>query len=80
MPYRWEIREKVSDVRSAGLWGHALWFLGTLFAIIGVIAAATGSAIGLGAVVWFLLAIFIMVAGIPFFIGMATGWYLKEKK
>ena len=80
MPYRWEVREKAADVRSAGLWGHACWFLGAIFAIIGIIAAASGSAIGLGAVVWFLLAIFTMVAGIPFFIGVVAAWYLKEKK
>ena len=80
MPYHWEVREKMSDVRSPGLWGHACWFLGAIFAIIGIIAAATGSAIGLGATAWLLLAIFVMIAGIPFFITMAVGWYLKEKK
>ena len=80
MPYHWEKREKVTDVRSSGLWGHACWFLGAIFAIIGIIAAATGADIGLGAVIWFLLAIFTMVAGIPFFIGVAAGWLLKEKK
>ena len=80
MSYRWETREKMADVRSQGLWGHACWFLGAIFAIIGIIAAATDSAIGLGTVAWFLLAIFTMVAGIPFFIGVAVAWYLKEKK
>ena len=80
MPYRWEKREEMANVRRQGLWGHACCFLGAIFAIIGIIAAATGAAIGLGAVVWFLLAIFFMVAGIPFFMGMALGWYLKEKK
>ena len=80
MPYHWEKREEMSNVRGQGLWGHACWFLGFIFAIIGIIAAATGATIGLGAVVWFLLAIFFMVAGIPFFMGMALAWYLKEKK
>ncbi len=80
MPYRWEKREEVADVRLSGLCGHICWYLGAIFAIIGIIAAATGAAIGLGAVTWLLLAIFSMVAGIPFFIGMALGWYLKEKK
>jgi hypothetical protein len=80
MPYRWEIREKLADVRSAGLWGHACYFLGAIFAIIGVISAATGNDIGLGVLAWFLMAIFFMVAGIPFFMGMALGWYLKDKK
>jgi len=80
MPYRWEKREDMANVRVGGLWGHACWYLGAIFAIIGVIAAATGAEIGLGAVVWLLLAIFFMVAGIPFFMSMALGWYLKEKK
>jgi len=80
MPYRWEIREKISDVRTSGLWGHALWFLGAIFAIIGIIAAATGAAIGLGMVAWFLLAIFTIVAGIPFYLSLAIGWLLREKK
>ena len=80
MPYHWENREAMANVRVQGLWGHACWYLGAIFAIIGVIAAATGAEIGLGAVVWLLLAIFFMVAGVPFFMGMALGWYLKEKK
>ena len=81
MPYRWESSEHTkANIRSEGLWGHACWFLGIIFAIIGIIAAATDATIGLGAVVWFLLAIFTMVAGIPFFIGLLLGWYLREKK
>ena len=80
MPYHWEVREKVADVRTLGLWGHACWFLGAIFAIIGIIAAATGANIGLGMVAWFLLAIFTMVAGIPFFLGVMVAWYLREKK
>jgi len=80
MPYRWEIREKITDVRTSGLCGHACWFLGAIFAIIGIIAAATGANIGLGMVAWFLLAIFTMVAGIPFYLSLAIGWLLREKK
>jgi hypothetical protein len=80
MPYRWEKREEMANVRLQGQWGHAFWFLGAIFAIIGIIAAATDSTIGLGAQVWLLLAIFVMVAGLPFYMGLALGWYLKEKK
>ncbi|MFC1860264.1 hypothetical protein ACFLYC_01665 [Chloroflexota bacterium] len=63
-----------------GSGGHAFWFLGAIFAIIGIIAAATGANIGLGMVAWFLLAIFTMVASIPFYLGLALGWLLREKK
>jgi len=78
MPYHWESREYLkASTRSAGLWGHSCWLLGAIFAIIGIIAAATDSAIGLGMVAWFLLAIFTMVAGLSFFIGLAIAWYLE---
>ena len=51
MPYHWESREYLkASTRSAGLWGHSCLFLGAIFAIIGIIAAATDSAIGLGMV------------------------------
>ena len=80
MPYHWEKREAMANVGVQGLWGHGCWYLGFIFAVIGIIAAATGASIGLGAVVWFLLAIFFMVAGIPFFMSMVLAWYLKEKK
>ena len=73
----WEDREYLkASLSSSGLWGHICWFLGAIFAIIGIIAAATDAAIGLGAVVWFLLAIFTTVAGISLFIGWAVAWYL----
>ena len=78
MPYHWESREQLkASIRSTGLWGHGCWFLGAIFAIIGIIAAATDAAIGLGMVAWFLLAIFTMVAGLSFFIGLAIAWSLE---
>lgn len=80
MPYRWENRKQMADVRGAGLWGHVCWFLGILFAIIGIIAGAMDTAIGLEAIEWFLLGILTLVAGIAFFIGLLTAWYLKTTK
>ena len=81
MPYRWESSEHTkANIRSEGLWGHACWFLAVIFAIIGIIAGAANVTIGLGMVGWFLLAIFTMVAGIPFFIGLAVSWYLETAK
>ena len=80
MPYHWEKREEMADARSAGLCGHACWFLSDIFAIIGIVAAAIDADIGLGATNWFLLAIVAAVLGIPFFMGVALAWYLKEKK
>jgi len=47
------------------IWGAALWFLGFIFAILGIIAAAMGTAIGLEPIYWFLLAIVTFLAGMP---------------
>lgn len=80
MPYRFEKREEMADVRTAGLAGHFCYFLAIIFAIIGIIAAAIDADIGLGATNWFLLAIVTAVLGIPFFIGLGLAWYLREKK
>ena len=81
MPYHWESREQLkASIRSTGLWGHACWLISIIFAILGIIAAAANVTLGLGAVGWFLLAIFTIVAGIPFFIGLALSWYLETTK
>lgn len=80
MPYRWENREQMADVRSEGLWGHVCWFLGIVFAILGIIAGAMNTAIGLDAIEWFLLGILTLVAGMAFFIGLVAAWYLKTTK
>jgi len=80
MPYHWENRKKMADVRGTGLWGHVCWFLSVIFAIIGIIAAAIDAAIGLGATNWLLLAIVAALLSIPFYMGVVLAWYLKEKK
>jgi uncharacterized membrane protein YdbT with pleckstrin-like domain len=80
MPYRFEDRKKMADVRTAGLAGHFCYFLAIIFAIIGIIAAAIDTDIGLGATNWFLLAIVAAVLSLPFFVGLALAWFLKEKK
>ena len=80
MPYHWENRKKMADVRGTGLWGHVCWFLSVIFAIIGIIAAATGIPIGLGATNWFLLAAIALLFSVTCFISWAVAWYLAEKK
>jgi len=51
-------------------------FLGTVFAVLGIIADAANTSLGLSATSWFLLAIVVMLASISFFIGLAIAWYL----
>ena len=74
----WEDREKLkAGLRSTGAWGHYCWFLGMIFAVLGIIADAANVTLGLTSTSWFLLAGVTFLAGIPFFIGMAMIWYLK---
>ena len=81
MPYRWEDREKMrASIRSAGLWGLVCWFLGAIFAIIGIVAGAIDASIGLEAIHWFLLAAVTALFSVTFYIGWAVAWYLQEKK
>jgi uncharacterized membrane protein YdbT with pleckstrin-like domain len=80
MPYRWEKRKEMSDTLTAGFAGHACYCLSAIFAIIGIVAAAVDADIGLGATNWFLLAIVVAILSIPFFIGLALAWFLREKK
>lgn len=79
MARHWEDRNYlVNSIGSAGSWGHALWFLTIIFAIIGVISDLANTAIGLTSMSWFLLAIVFGLLCIPFFIGIAMAWYLKS--
>ena len=78
MVRHWENRKwLIESIGSAGSWGHALWFLSIIFAIIEVISDLVDSALGLTSMSWFLLALVIGVLSIPFYIGIAMAWYLK---
>ena len=70
MPYHWEKpikdREELRPlIRSTGLQGHICWILGVVFAVLGIIAGATNTALGLGPIAWLVLALVAFVAGIP---------------
>jgi hypothetical protein len=75
--YRWEDRKQMSDVRVVGLWAHVGWFLGVIFALLGIIGDAANVAIGLEPISWLLLAIFAIAASVPFYLGMGLAWYLR---
>ena len=80
MPFRWETRTNMkSNIRSAGLWGHILWFLALVFAIIGIISDATNTTIGLEPLSWLVLAAVMALLGICHFIGLAISWSLVDK-
>ena len=60
-------------------WGASLWILGFIFAILGIIADATGI-LGLTMMAWFMLAIVFHLAGLSFWLGWALALYLKANK
>ena len=80
MPFRWESRENMkASIRTSGLWGHILWFLGVIFAILGIIGDATNATLGLEPLSWLVLAAVVVLLGVCMFIGLAVSWYLAEK-
>jgi len=77
MKYRWENRKQMADVRVTGLWAHAGWFVGAIFAVLGIIADAANVSLGLEPTSWFLLSIAVFVASMPFYMGVGMAWYLR---
>jgi len=78
MKFPFEKREVVrTSIRAGGLGTHICWFLGAIFAIIGIVAGAIDARIGLEAIHWFLLAIALFTASITQNIGFAVSWYLE---
>jgi len=74
----WEDLEKMkAGISSEGAWGHVLWILAIIFAVLGVIADAANVKLGLNACSWLLLAIVVAVLSVSSFIGWAVAWYLK---
>ena len=60
-------------------WGASLWILGFIFAILGIIADATGT-LGLTMMAWFMLAIVFHLAGLSYWLGWALSVYLKSAR
>jgi hypothetical protein len=58
-------------------WGAALWILGFIFAILGIIADVTGT-VGLTMMAWFMLAIVFHLAGLSYWLAWALGVYFKS--
>lgn len=69
-------RELLGTIDSMGLAFHICWFLGIIFAILGIIAGAMNSSLGLEPVYWLLLAIAAFLAGIPMLVTWAVAMHL----
>ena len=61
---------------ACGLGCRACWLLGIIFSVVGAVAAATKTNLGLGTVPWLLLAIAAFVASLPACIAWAVGMHL----
>ena len=80
MPKRYEDRNKIVEgLGSMGSMGHFLWFLSLIFAVIGIIGEIIENTLVLTPMSWYLLAIVMVLLSIPFYIGWAVAWYLKNK-
>lgn len=78
MVRHWEDRKfLIESLGVSGSFGHALWFLSLICAIIGVICDLFDYYLGLTSLSWFLLSLIFGVLSIPYFIGIAISWYLK---
>lgn len=69
-------------IGKSGIWaalGGACWFLGIIFAVLGIISAAMNTTlVSLTPEHWFLLSIAAFVASIPEYIGWAVAVYLNS--
>jgi hypothetical protein len=70
---REEIRAALGPM---GLAGHICWFLGAVFAILGIIGDAANATLGLEPMSWLVLAIVAFVAGIPMWLTWALSMHL----
>lgn len=74
----WEDLEQMkARVGSEGEETHVLWFVGIVFAILGVIADAANHTIGLESSTWLLLAVVALLASMGSRIEWAVAWYLR---
>jgi len=80
MSYHWEKRECMADVRGMGMWGHVGWFIGALFALLGIIGDAANVTLGLEATSWLLLSIVAFLASMPFYVALGLAWYLRTEE
>ena len=78
---RWKSREWIvgGGGRSA-VSGGICWVLAAIFAVMGVIADAVNTPLGLDSSTWLLLSIALFVGSISWYIGWAVAVYLHEKK
>jgi hypothetical protein len=81
-----ENREEMrSTLSPMGLAGHICLFLGAVFAILGIVSDAANATLGLEPMSWLVLAIIVLVAGMPMWLTWGISMHLlgmeaKSKK
>lgn len=79
MEERWKNRKMIlTSASTAMAFAHVLWFLGAVFAVLGVIGEAINVTLGLEPISWLLLAIAAFVASIPQLLGWHLAVYLDS--
>lgn len=68
--------EARASLNPMGLSAHICFWLGIVFAILGVVAGAMDIAIGLRPIYWLVLAIAAFVAGMPMWLAWAVAMHL----
>ena len=76
MSYQKDRTDAMTCLAGHSLGCRACWLLGIIFSVVGAVAAATKTNLGLGTVPWLLLAIAAFVASLPACIAWAVGMHL----
>lgn len=76
-PYE-DLEKLKASLGQSGALGFICWFLGIIFAVLGVIGDAANVKLGLEPTSWLLLAVVASVLSVSMFIGWAVAWYLRS--
>jgi len=77
---QWKSREWIVGKGGTwALWGGVFWVLAIIFAVLGIIADAMNTALGLEPSTWLLLSIALFVGSVGSYLGWAVAVYLHNK-
>jgi hypothetical protein len=78
---RWNNHEWIVNKGSMWvMWGGICWLLGVIFAVLGIIADAANTNLGLTPTSWFLLAIAALVTSAIWYLSWAVAVYVDAQK
>ena len=78
---RWRDREWIlSNGNRMSMSGAVCWFLGVVFAVLGILADIMNVTLGLEVTTWLMLAIAVFAAGISWYIGWAVAVYVASQE